>query len=282
MSSAGKPSPNQKGDDGIKTGAHRYRLLAWSVIPLRPRDKRPLISWEMYQDHGPTPSEVDAWFRHWPRANLGIVTGRVSSLIVLDIDAAHGGRESLDRLTHENGELPLTIEAETGGGGHHIYFTYDTAKGEIRNRTAIEPGLDVRGEGGYVVAPPSIHPSGRRYRWLEGRAPGDLPIANLPSWLAERLIERRPPRRGHSLAHWQRLAHDGVTEGARNNSIASFAGHLLWHEVDPEVVLELLLCWNAQRCRPPLSDAEVARTVASIVQTHERQKEEEQNPLLLR
>ena len=73
---------------------------------------------------------------------------------------------------------------------------------------------------------------------------------------------------GHSPEHWRRLARDGVDEGARNASLASLAGHLLWHEVDPEVAMELLLAWNRTRCRPPLEDAEVARVVESIARLH--------------
>ena len=64
----------------------------------------------------------------------------------------------------------------------------------------------------------------------------------------------------------------GVAEGERNNTIASLTGHLLWHGVDPEVALQLLLCWNRVRCRPPLSDDEVARTVESIRRTHVRHR----------
>ncbi|MFO1301135.1 MAG: primase alpha helix C-terminal domain-containing protein [Burkholderiaceae bacterium] len=75
---------------------------------------------------------------------------------------------------------------------------------------------------------------------------------------------------GHPLSHWRRLVGEGVAEGARNATIASLAGHLLWHQVDPHVVLELLLSWNRQRCRPPLADDEVAATVASIARTHVR------------
>jgi hypothetical protein len=75
-------------------------------------------------------------------------------------------------------------------------------------------------------------------------------------------------RAGHSLDHWRKLVSEGVPEGTRNNTLASLAGHLLWHGVDPQVTLELLLCWNRTRCRPPLDDAEVAGVVASIVKRH--------------
>jgi primase-like protein len=87
----------------------------------------------------------------------------------------------------------------------------------------------------------------------------------LPRWVLGLSGGTRTRR---SLSDWRRLVHDGVPEGQRNSSIASFAGHLLWHQVDPEVVLELLLAWNRLRCRPPLADAEVAQVVSNIVRLH--------------
>ena len=138
----------------------------------------------------------------------------------------------------------------------------------LRNKVGIAAGIDLRGEGGMVVAPPSIHPSGGRYRWRPGHEPDALPLAILPLWLAQ-LAADATTGRGHPLAHWRVLARAGVEEGQRNATLASFAGHLLWHGVDAEVVLELLLCWNRIRCRPPLEDAEVAQVVFSITHLHE-------------
>jgi hypothetical protein len=90
-------------------------------------------------------------------------------------------------------------------------------------------------------------------------------LAALPRWI---LLPSGGARARRTLSEWRLLVHDGVPEGQRNSSIASLAGHLLWHQVDPEMVLELLLAWNRMRCRPPLEDAEVARVVANIVRLH--------------
>ena len=119
-----------------------------------------------------------------------------------------------------------------------------------------------------VVAPPSIHPSGTTYRWRAEHGPEEISISALPSWLL-RLALRRPPGRGHPSTWWRDLLKAGVEEGARNNTIASIAGHLLWHGVDPEVATELLLCWNLVRCRPPLDDTEVVRVMSSITRLHD-------------
>jgi hypothetical protein len=82
------------------------------------------------------------------------------------------------------------------------------------------------------------------------------------------IVPIRGPRIGRSLSDWRRLVREGVAEGRRNSTIASLTGHLLWHGVDPDVALELLLAWNRARCRPPLDDAEVAQVVASITRLH--------------
>jgi hypothetical protein len=95
----------------------------------------------------------------------------------------------------------------------------------------------------------------------------------MPEWLST-LSRRDTTHRGHPMAYWRALVRQGVAEGERNNTIASLTGHLLWHEVDPEVVLELLLSWNRVRCRPPLDDEEVARTVESVRHTHFRHRSE--------
>ena len=118
-----------------------------------------------------------------------------------------------------------------------------------------------------VVAPPSIHPSGGRYQWVAiGEPPGTL--AALPRWLIN-LIRLKRSGDAHGAGYWKELAAKGVEEGERNNTIASFAGHLFWRGVDPDVIRQLLLCWNRVRAKPPLEDAEVIRTIDSIQKTHE-------------
>ncbi len=243
--------------------AQRYLARGWSVLPLRARDKRPLAVWEPLQNSRPSAEQVTDWFSRWPDANIGIVTGEISNLIVLDIDPEHGGDVSLDRLERQYGRLPATIETITGGGGRHLYFAHPS--GFVRNRTGLAQGIDLRGDGGYIVAPPSIHPSGQPYVWAAGHSPEDVALAGPPRWI---LLASGGTRARRTLSDWRRLIREGVPEGQRNSSIASLAGHLLWHQIDPEVVMELLLAWNRLRCRPPLEDAEVAQVVSSIVRLH--------------
>ncbi|MFO1272237.1 MAG: bifunctional DNA primase/polymerase [Rubrivivax sp.] len=241
-----------------------YALRGWSVIPMQPHAKRPLVAWRAYQQACATPATIAGWFRRWPDANVGLVTGQVSGLVVIDVDATHGGPASVAEAERLHGPLPPTVEAVTGGGGRHLYCAHPGRW--TPNRVALRPGVDVRGDGGCVVAPPSLHPSGRHYAWREGHAPGDLPLAPLPVHFFG--TAAAAPGTGHAPAHWRHLVQREIAEGQRNDTIASFAGHLLWREVDPEVVLELLLAWNRSHCRPPLPDAEVARTVESIAHRH--------------
>lgn len=253
------------GGRDVASPALDYRRRGWSVVPLRHGLKLPLIPWLEFQHRLASEDEIRSWFDEWPDANLAVVTGRISGLAVLDCDPRNRGDESLRALETERGALPDTVEAVTGGGGRHLYFA--TGQAPVRNRVGFAPGLDLKGEGGLVVAPPSIHPSGGRYAWRKGRAPGEIVLAPLPDWLLA-LEAADGSRRGHPLPYWRDLVRAGVGEGERNRTIASLTGHLLWHGVEPDVALELLLAWNRVRCSPPLPDEEVARTVASIVRTH--------------
>jgi hypothetical protein len=246
--------------------AVQYAQYHWSVIPMRAYDKRPVINWQQYQQRRATLQEINEWYHRWPNANVGIVTGGISGIVVLDIDPAHGGDKSLAAWTEEYGALPPTVEVTTGGGGRHVYFRHPG--GVIRNKEGLAPGIDLRADGGCVVAPPSIHASGNHYIWVEGHGPGSIKPADLPDWLLA-LISDKEKAAGHSMNHWRQLVHEGVPEGERNSTIASLSGHLLWHGVDHGVVQELLLCWNRVRCRPPLDDEEVIRTVNSITRLHE-------------
>jgi hypothetical protein len=253
--------------ESARQAAVAYKDRGWAVVPVARSGKRPLVRWQEFQERAPTGDEIRDWYARWPDAGVGIVTGEVSGLAVLDIDPRHGGQDSLEELERAHGALPHTIEAVTGGGGRHVYFAYPG--GELRNRTGLAPGIDLRAEGGLVVAPPSLHASGRRYQWEGSHHPDETALAPVPEWLL-RFAYGEATGHGHPVAYWRDLAAQGVAEGARNSAIASVAGHLLWHGVDQQVSLELLLAWNRVRCQPPLPDEEVAATVQSIAKTRAR------------
>jgi hypothetical protein len=250
----------------VANSALAYAARGWSVIPMQPCGKRPLVAWREYQQRIAGQDEIARWFRRWPDANVGVVTGRISGIVVVDVDARHGGPDSVAAAEARHGPLQATVESATGGGGRHLCYVHPGPA--MSNRVAMLPGVDLRGDGGCIVAPPSVHPSGRRYAWVAGRGPGDVALAPLPPHFGGAGVASRAL--GHAHGHWRRLVREGIGEGARNNTIASLSGHLLRRGVDADVVCELLLAWNRSHCRPPLADAEVVRVVESIARLHER------------
>ncbi len=133
---------------------------------------------------------IRSWWDRWPGANIGIVTGEPSGIIVLDVDAGHEGFESLGELCDSYGQLPETLEVETGGGGLHMLFIHPGEK--IKNSASrVGRGLDVRGDGGYIVAAPSLHKSGNRYRW---KSDTDRNPCEAPEWLIGLMREPEPPK----------------------------------------------------------------------------------------
>lgn len=217
-------------------------------------------------------SIVRHWFTEAPRANIGMATGRT---VVLDVDPRHGGNESFAALEARHGALPHTLRALTGGGGEHIFFRPPEGL-EIPNSAGdhggLAPGLDVRGMGGYVVAPPSLHITGRNYAWSVDHHPDDVQPAEMPAWLVAALVPPKTGARQDDTA-WRQLAAEGVSEGGRNVGVARLAGHLLRRFVDPETTHELLQAWNAARCRPPLAPEEVTKAVGSIARKELRRRE---------
>jgi len=150
------------------------------VFPCEPGAKRPLTRnghWDATTD----PRAIRRWWGRWPTANVGVPTGSKSGVVVLDVDPDAGGSESLAKLERAGGPAPTTARARTGGGGIHLFFRHPSGT-EIRNSAGLlGAGLDVRGEGGYVVVPPSR--TRGPYRWVD-----TSPFAEA-SWLVERLSE---------------------------------------------------------------------------------------------
>lgn len=157
-----------------------YAARGQPVFPLAARGKMPMIprreGGRGYLDATTHRGTVMGWWTRWPRANIGVVTGAASGFDVLDVDPKNGGTTSLARLVAEHGALPLTLTANTGSGGTHHVFRH--VRG-VRRTIGFRRGLDYLGDGGYVVAPPSVHPGGGIYRWR----PDLSTVADAPAWL---------------------------------------------------------------------------------------------------
>ncbi len=219
--------------------------FGYSVIPVG-RDKKPIIDWKEYQTRYPTDEELEAWFSDGNN-NIAIVTGPISGIAVLDID----GKEGEESIKQNKLYLPPTPCVKTGKG-YHYYFKYQDG---VRNFTRRYPGIDLRGEGGYVLAPPSIHPSGTRYEWL---IPPEEELPELPEWVLEKKEEIKEREPG-----WVEEAIEGVEEGQRNDTLARLAGHYFGKKLSLEETKKILLDWNKKN-RPPLPEEEVLKTIESI------------------
>lgn len=241
----------------------------WGVFPLRPRDKKPLFP-AAHEPGNPCKGEcgktghglhdatvdqelIAAWWGVNPDAGIGIATGRRSGIFALDIDAGHGGEETIAALLDKNGKLPETPVQRTGGGGRHVIFAYPPV--EIRNSAGrLGKGLDTRGEGGYICGAPTIHPTGTPYRWIE--APSKTKIAQAPDWLIHALIDDKPVQ--------QNVSADAYPTGQRNQALTSLAGTMRRRGMTEAAIYNALMVENSARCVPPLSNSEVQIIAASV------------------
>ncbi len=203
-------------------------------------------------------AKITAWWRQHPQAGIGIACG-VSGLAVVDVDPRNGGAETLAELEREHGPLPRTPKSLTGGGGQHYYFA--APKG-VKLPAHLGPGIDLKGDGGYVVAPPSMHPSGKAYEWDAGAHLKDIPLAPLPKWIAQ-----------HSAPTTITTATtDEIRAGGRNMTLTSLAGTMCRRGMGAEAIEAALLAHNERVCKPPLSPEEVHRIAVSVAHYQSTQK----------
>lgn len=153
--------------------ALQYLDKGFSIIPCRP-DKKPYISWAEYQTRKPTVEEISRWFEKYQDAMIAIITGKISGVCVIDCDTPEG-KEEVDKLILDSPVFPV---AETPRGGFHYYFM--TSVESIGNNAGAIPGVDFRGEGGYIIAPPSMNGNGKAYHWLDGKSIFDVPLPPAP------------------------------------------------------------------------------------------------------
>jgi hypothetical protein len=232
------------------------------IFPVEPGGKLPLV--KEWQRRATTNEEqIHRWWERWPQANIGFATG--GSMMVVDVDPRHSGDASLTQLIEAHGPLPETLEVKTGGGGTHIYF--DVPEGvEIRNSAGkLGEGLDIRGDGGFVVAPGSIHASGRAYEISK-----DAPNAMCPAWIIEKLTAEPTTKAPNVREFRERESTPSIgppiSEGSRNDQLFKI-GCGIWGKGETAHVADLharLRETNAKRCLPPLDDSEVARIASSV------------------
>lgn len=247
----------------------KYADLGWCVIPLWSvgEDGKCLCGKENCGSPGKHPygklvpnglkdsttdkSVIASWFKKNEELNIAICTGPQSGIVVLDVDPDGGGEDSLAKIIAEHGELPQTPKADTGGGGCHYIFKYPD--GEVRNSASkIADGLDIRGKGGYIVAPPSLHASGNEYRWAVGPGVG---LAECPDWLKNGSIRKEKSS--------QIAMNESLSKGKRNDALFSVAVSMRRKGLSADEMLPTLLEINEKRCNPPLDTVEVTKIAES-------------------
>ena len=233
--------------------AQYYRKIGWSIFPVD-GNKTPLLKWGEYQKRFPTDEEINRWFSDPNTKGIAVVTGALSGLVVLDIDK---GADITGM------ELSPTTIANTGGGGLHYFYKYPKGE-EIRNSAGlIRDHVDIRGEGGYVVVPPSLHPSGNYYAWAEMMSPDDVDMAEMPQWLLEQTKQKGLGKKNHE--EWEKII-GGVAVGSRNDAAARMTGMLVGQY--PQDKWDSF-CWPLiaglnQLNKPPLEEKELRVTFDSI------------------
>ena len=234
--------------NALLNAALAYRERGWSVIPIKARNKKPAVDWKPFQTRRATAEEIKAWFRG--DANIGVVTATISELIVLDVDGQEGVT-SLEKLP----PLPRTWRSSTGRGEHY-WFKHPGKV--VRNFVKKLPGLDLRGDGGYVVVPPSRHASGVLYEWIT--SPEDAPLAQAPKWLLELGTQpERKPKAGSSG-----LQAEVIPKGQRNEVLTSNGGAMRRHGLSASAIEEGLLAVNAAVTEEPLENPEVVQIATSV------------------
>lgn len=245
----------------LKSRALQYTLTdGYSIIPVG-LDKRPLLaSWKEYQMRLPTEKEIENWWKKWPNANIGIVTGKISGIIVIDIDTYKKDHIDIEKF-------PTTFTVLTGNKGYHLFYNYVEGFTISANAYKDLPGVDIRSDGGYVVAVPSVTSylkdgasSGGEYTVFRNENIQTFPLSLFPKIRTKRTLKETVK----------------VQSGSRNDSLASVIGQLLQAERDENKwaseVMPAILHIN-QTYSPPLSLQEVESTFSSIVKKEKLRRE---------
>lgn len=232
-----------------------YANQGWKVFPLKEKDKIPVVKWA---DVATTEKGIiTKWWNEKPSANVGIMTGADSNLLVLDIDARHGGEETLLSLQEKYGTLPETPICRTGGGGRHFFFKY--ADGTKNTTGKLGEGIDTRSQGGYVVGANSLHPNGTNYEWDKSHLPSKVSVNDAPDWLLKILEEKQAetfviPPTGEGI----------FPPGQRHDIFISLAGSMRRRGMSNEAIFQALMVENLAHCIPPVPEDHIRKLATGI------------------
>lgn len=233
--------------------AKQYFNYGWSLLPVKPEDKRPYTqNWLQYTKKRADWPMVENWFMHLSNAGIGVVTGSISSIVVIDVES-YCPQKIEDILA----KYPTDLISRTGSGGYHLFYQYPPNRTKISNRVRLMEGIDLRADGGFIVLPPTIHPkTGARYEWVKEGQMGRFPLEILD-------IESQ----AISQDKWLSETLKGVTEGGRNDSAARLAGYFYKKGISDDIIELLLVEWN-EKNDPPLPRSELKTVMRSIKRNH--------------
>ena len=260
-------------ENTLSTWAYSYAWRGLPVIPLQPRGKAPVV--KKWTDLKPTPVDARSWWASRPESNIGLMCGTRSGIVDVETDLHDGlnGEDSLSAWANETGcDLGKPWRFRSGGGGiHRLYRCGET----VRNRTGVLPAVDVRGDGGQCVLPPSLHPNGNRYEWLPGEGPEDDPEG--PGVIPIDLLtlikgdNRKAPLE----------VPEEIEDHTRNNTLFKLGSKLRGSGLHEDEIAAALHAINLSRCNPPMDDEEVERIAHSTSRYERGTTEEPTTPALV-
>lgn len=175
--------------NGLLNAALRYASIGWHVFPVAPGQKVPLTSHGV-KDATVDTAQIEAWWRKWPNANVAVACGRQSGVYVIDVDIEEASGVNGVKSLNEFPSLPKTVRQKTPRGGFHAFYRTDNPPA---NKNSFRHGIDIRGDGYYVLLEPSVHPNGRTYCWALGMSPWDIELAEYPDFMRPSTTVQAPP-----------------------------------------------------------------------------------------
>ena len=253
----------QEKNELLEAALKYAKEYGWAVFPVSQKSKKPLTP-HGCKDAKKDPGAIRFWWKKYPDASIGVATGSISNLIVIDedIDEDKGidGTHQMLLWERENGDLPETISVITGRGGSHRYYKYEGK--DQKNRAGIIEGVDVRGEGGYVIAPPSVHPNGTMYEWEND--PSETTIAEVDETVKKFLETGETPNNIREAKEAFKLPNT-IESGQRNSTLHKLACSMQAQGMSDDAIMAAVKTENQTRCKEPLEDTEVETIVNSAL-----------------
>jgi len=241
----------------IKDAALDYQSKNFSIIPVQ-KNKKPYIKWEEYQNRKSTKDEVNEWWTKWPDAMIGIITGNLNNIFVIDVDSKQGA----ENLSNYIPESLVTPTSKTPRGGQHLYFLYPEEK--ITIGAGVIPGTDFRGDGGFIIAPPSQNSLNKKYEWKEGLSIVDVPLSPLPKEYL--LFILKSSQSGYVQSENEEVM---FVKGRRDNDLFHIA-NILSKAKEPDWAIRQTLERLALSCNPPFPLSQIQEKIESALKRSEK------------